>query len=255
MKKLFKSNILTKTPLLDTYCKRNHHDHSQFYEFEELAEQCLCAQKEKKIKLKSIVYFREVLTWHIPADLRKLALNCIIRGESLISKSSVVSEYGHNGLNSCPWFFLVDNPHYKTAAPMQLYFPTLIEALGVFKKKNNVRVPRDENIKRPVKKKSQPELVREHIQQTEENIKNQFDESFSLERWLNTSNKITRERLEVVCSHLAFKSLNNVCKPHDLAVRPAQNVITFAVRKHNKPFIFKNFDEKKSCEIKFFGNN
>lgn len=241
MKKLFKSNIPTKTPLLDTYCKRNHHDHSQFFGFEELAEQCLCAQKEKKIKLRSIAYFREVLTWHIPNDLRKLALNCIIRGDSLISKSSVVAEYGRNALNSCPWFFLVDNPHYKTAASMQLYFPTLIEALGVFKKPNKARDSIDSNIKRVLEKQIQAELGREHIQQTEENKRNQFDESFSLERWFNTSNKIPKERLEVVCSQLAFKFLNNISKPHDLNVAPTQSVITFAVKKHHKSFVFKNF--------------
>jgi len=195
MKKLFNSNIPTKTPLLDTYCKRNHHDQSQFYGFEESSEQCLCAQKEKKIKPRSIVYFREVLTWHIPDDLRKLALSCVVRGESLISKSSVVSGYGQNALNQCPWFFLVDNPHYKTAASMQLYFPTLIEALGVLKKKNKIRDQRDPNLKRALEKQIQPELEREQIQQTDRHIKNQCYESFSLERWFNTSNQIPSKDL------------------------------------------------------------
>jgi len=89
----------------------------------------LLAQNDKKISAKSIVRFREILSWHIPDNLRTVALECVRDGVKAISKSKASSQYGKKAIDMCPWFLLADNPHYKCAAPMQLYFPQLLDAL------------------------------------------------------------------------------------------------------------------------------
>lgn len=115
---------------LKRYCKASKHDIAQFAGFEDLAERTLIAQKAKSASKKSIVRFREVLAWHIPNDLRRIVLEDIATGElNAITKSTAIKTYGKALINQCPWFLLADNPHYKTASPMQLYSTKLLDAL------------------------------------------------------------------------------------------------------------------------------
>lgn len=115
---------------LKRYCKAGKHDISIFAGFEELAEKVLLTQKAKGANRRLIVRFREVLAWHITDDLRRIVLEDMSTGElNTITKSTAIKSFGKKLVEQCPWCLLADNPYYKSAARMQLYFPKLLEAL------------------------------------------------------------------------------------------------------------------------------
>ena len=120
------------------YCKQSGCAISIFAGYEDLAEKTLLLQKIKGASKKQITKFREVLGWYITENLRRIALMDIAAGNLVvITKTTAVKTYGKALVVQCPWCLLVDNPHYKTSSPMQLYFPNLLNEI---KASQNIKV-------------------------------------------------------------------------------------------------------------------
>lgn len=113
--------------MLQKYCTSRKFDIAQFKGYEDLAELMLINGISHRESMRN---FREILSWgNIPEHLRRVALESIASGARAVTKSTALKNYGKAAIKLCPWVIEANNPHYKCAAPMQLYYTALIEAL------------------------------------------------------------------------------------------------------------------------------
>jgi hypothetical protein len=75
----------------------------------------------------NVSVLRWLLIEQIPDHVTNLVLDDIFNDISRITKTTVVNQYNKKFVDSIPYYCEVDNPHYKSAAPMKLYYPAVVQ--------------------------------------------------------------------------------------------------------------------------------
>lgn len=124
-------------PLLTKKAKANNVDIEFYAPFKHIVEEILELASEDKLSVRSFSNVTQLLSSYYPvSDINtdpihkgviETALLAYKNNESYITKSWATTLFGRKFINDFPYYVEVNNPHYKSAAKMKLYYRSVID--------------------------------------------------------------------------------------------------------------------------------